>query len=66
MESMRVIRKSCNLYASPITIIKVEKLDKMTKIRLCSNVTDLNEVTIKDAGLISYQQPVFDHMKGAK
>ncbi len=63
---MRIIRKSCNSYASPITIIEVEKLDETTKIRLYSNVTDLNEATIKDAGPIPHQQTVFDRMRGDK
>ncbi len=66
METMRIIRKSCNSYASPITIIEVEKLDETTKIRLYSNVTDLNEATIKDAGPIPHQQTVFDRMRGDK
>jgi len=54
MKTMRVIWKSYNLYTSSITIIKVEKPDETTKIYLYSNVTDLNEATIKDAGLISH------------
>src|SRR6266498_1201060 len=66
MEAMQVIQKSCSPYASPITIVEVEKADGTTKIRLCSDITDLNEVTIKDARLISYQQTVFDRMGGAK
>ena len=66
MESMRVIRKLCSPYASLIIIVKVEKPDRTTKIRLCSNITNLNEATIKDAGLIPHQQIVFDRMGGAK
>src|SRR6266540_1329334 len=66
METMKVIWKSCSPYASLITIVEVEKADGTTKIRLCSDVTDLNEVTIKDAELIPYQQTVFDRMGGAK
>ncbi len=61
-----VIRKSYIPYALPITIVKVEKSDRTTKIHLCSDVTNLNEATIKDAGPILYQQTVFDRMKGAK
>ncbi len=66
MEVIRVIRKSCSPYASPITIVEVEKPDRTIKIHLCSDVTDLNKVTIKDAGLIPYQQTVFDQMGDAK
>ena len=66
MEVMQVIRKSCSPYALSITIVKVEKADETTKIRLCSDVTDLNEATIKDVGLIPHQQTVFDRMGGAK
>src|SRR6266542_3408631 len=54
MEAMQVIRKSCSPYASPITIMKVEKADRTTKIWLCSDVTNLNETTIKDARLIPH------------
>src|SRR6266498_2621690 len=32
MEAMQVIRKSCSPYASPITIVEVEKADRTTKI----------------------------------
>jgi len=66
MKTIRVIRKSCSPYALPITIVKVKKLDKMTKICLCSNVTDFNEATIKDARPIPYQQTVFDRMRDVK
>ena len=66
METMKVIWKSCSPYASPITIVEVEKADGTTKIRLCSDVTDLNEATIKDAESIPHQQTVFDRMGGAK
>ncbi len=51
IETMGVIQKSCSSYASPITIVKVEKPDRTTKIYLCSDVIDLNEATIKDASL---------------
>src|SRR6266542_6857354 len=54
MEAMQIIQKSCSPYASPITIMKVKKTDRTTKIRLCSDVTDLNEATMKDAGLIPH------------
>ena len=66
MESIGVVRKLCSLYASPITIIKVKRPDRITKICLCSDVTDFNEATIKDAGLIPYQQIIFDCMENAK
>ena len=55
METMRVIWKFYSPYTSPIIIVEVEKPDGTTKIHLCSDVTDLNEVTIKDARLIPYQ-----------
>jgi len=63
---MGVIRKSCSPYASPITIVEVEKPDGSIKICLCSNVNDLNEAKIKDAGSIPHQQMVFDHIRGVK
>jgi len=66
MKIMGVIQKSCSSYALPITIIEVEKPDRITKVYLCSDVTDLNEVIIKDAGPIPYQQTVFDCIGGAK
>ena len=66
MESMGVIRKSCSPYALLITIVKVEKPNRTTKIRLYSDVTDLNKATIKDAGPIPHQQIVFDRMGDAK
>jgi len=62
METIGVIQKSCSLYTSPITIVEVEKLNETTKIRLCNDVTNLNEIMIKDAGLISHQKTVFDQM----
>lgn len=66
MKNMRVIQKSCSPYALLITIVKVKKPDRIIKICLCNNITDLNKVTIKDTGLIPYQQIVFDRMKDAK
>jgi len=54
MEIIGVIQKLCSFYALSITIVEVEKPDRTTKIRLYSDVTDLNKVTIKDAGLILY------------
>ncbi len=55
MEIIEVIQKSCSLYTSSIIIVEVKKSDRITKICLCSDVTDLNEITIKDAKLIPYQ-----------
>src|SRR6266540_4360115 len=49
MKEIRVIRKSCSPYASPITIVEVLRSDGKWKIRLCSDTTELNKVTIKDA-----------------
>jgi len=66
METMGVIWKSCSPYALPITIMEVEKLDKTTKICLCSDVTDLNKILIKDAWPIPHQQIVFDWIGDAK
>ncbi len=63
---MKSFRKSYSSYASLITIVEVEKPDRTTKIHLCSNVTDLNEATIKDARSIPHQQTIFDHIEGAK
>ncbi len=63
---MRIIQKSCSLYAFPITIVEVEKPDRTIKIWLYNDVTDLNKIIIKDAGPIFHQQTVFDHMGGAK
>ncbi len=63
---MRVIQKSCSSYVLPITIVEVKKSDRTTKIRLCSDVINLNEIMIKDVRLISYQQIVFDQMGDAK
>ncbi len=66
METMEVIQKSYSLYALLITIIEVEKSDRTTKICLYSDITDLNEITIKDVRPIPYQQTVFDHMRDVK
>ncbi len=66
MEMIGVIQKSCNPYTLPITIVEVEKLDRTIKIHLCSDVTNLNKATIKDARLILHQQIVFDKMEKAK
>ncbi len=54
MKTMGVIQKSCSLYALPITIVEIEKPDRTTKIHLCNDIINLNEVTIKDAGPIPY------------
>ncbi len=55
IETMEVIWKSYNPYTSFIIIVEVKKSDRTIKIYLCSDVTDLNKVTIKDAGPISHQ-----------
>ncbi len=46
--------------------MKVKKPDRITKIQLCSDITNLNEIIIKDMGLIPHQQIVFDHIRGTK
>ena len=66
IETMGVIQKLCSPYTLPITIVEVEKSDRTTKIHLYNDITNLNETTIKDAGLILYQQTVFDYMEDAK
>ncbi len=66
IEFMGVICKLCSLYILPIMIVKVEKPDRTTKIRLCNDIIDLNEVTIKDIESIPYQQTVFDRIGDAK
>ena len=61
-----VIWKSCSPYVLSITIVEVERPNRITKIHLYSDVTDLNKITIKDAKPIPYQQTVFNRMKEAK
>ncbi len=66
IKTIRVIQKLCNFYALSITIIKMKKLNKIIKIYLYSDITNLNDIIIKDVKYISYQQIVFDKMKEAK
>ncbi len=65
MEEIGVIRKSCSPYASLITIVEVLRLDGKWKIRLCSDTTELNKATIKDAGLLPNFRMIFDKLGGA-
>jgi len=46
--------------------MKVKKSDDSIKVYLYSDITDFNEITIKDIGLIPHQQTVFYQMEGAK
>ena len=41
------------------------RLDGKWKIRLCSDTTELNKVTIKDAGLLPNFRMIFDKLEGA-
>src|SRR6266542_5286860 len=65
MEEIGVIQKSCNFYALPIIIVKVLRLDSKWKIRFCSDTTELNKATIKDAGLLPNFCMIFDKLGGA-
>src|SRR6266540_2390074 len=65
MEEIGVIRKSCSSYALPITIVEVLRSDGKWKIRLCSDTTELNKATIKDAGLLLNFRMIFDKLGGA-
>ena len=62
MEEIGVIQKFYSPYASPITIVKVLRSDDKWKIRLCSDTTELNKVTIKDAGLLPNFRMIFDKL----
>ncbi len=48
MEFIGIIRKSYSLYTLSITIMKVKKSDRITKIRLYSDMIDLNKIIIKN------------------
>ncbi len=65
MEEIGVIRKSCSLYASPIIIVEVLRSDGKWKIRFCSDTTELNKVTIKDARPLPNFRMIFDKLGGA-
>ncbi len=65
IEEIGVIRKLCSSYASPITIVEVLRSDGKWKIRLCSDTTELNKATIKDAGLLPNFRMIFDKLGGA-
>ncbi len=62
MEEIGVIQKSYNPYASPITIVEVLRSDGKQKIKLCSDTTNLNKATIKDAGLLPNFRMIFDKL----
>ncbi len=64
MEEIGVIRKSYSPYASPIMIVEVLRSDGKWKIRLCSDITELNKATIKDAGPLPNFQMIFDKLRG--
>ena len=59
------IRKSCSPYASPITIVEVLRSDGKWKIRFCSDITELNKATIKDAGSLPNFRMIFNKLGGA-
>ena len=56
MEKIKIIWKLYNLYILLIIIIEVLievlKSDRKWKIRLYNNITDLNKITIKNAGFL--------------
>jgi len=62
MKEIGVIQKSCSPYASPITIVEVLRSDSKWKIRLCSDTTEFNKVTIKDARPLSNFKMIFDKL----
>ncbi len=62
IKKIGVIWKSCSPYASSITIVKVLRLDGKWKIRLCSDTTELNKATIKDAGLLPNFRMIFNKL----
>ncbi len=60
MEEIRIIQKVCSLYTLSITIVEVLRLDDKWKIKLCSDITELNKTTIKDTGLLPNFCMIFD------
>ncbi len=56
MEVIKIIQKLCSSYVLLIIIIEVEKSDKTIKICLYNNITNLNNITIKDTRYIIYDK----------
>ena len=65
MEEIGVIQKSCSPYALPIMIVEILRSDDKWKIRLCSDTTELNKATIKDAGSLPNFRMIFDKLERA-
>ena len=65
MKEIGVIQKSCSPYASPIMIVEVLRSDGKWKIKLCSDTTELNKATIKDAGSLPNFRMIFNKLEGA-
>ncbi len=65
MKEIGVIWKSCSPYASFITIVEVLRSDDKWKIKICSDTTELNKATIKDARPLSNFRIIFDKLGGA-
>ncbi len=64
IEEIEVIWKLYNPYISSITIVEVLKSDGKWKIKFYSNTTELNKVTIKDAGSLPNFCMIFDKLEG--
>ena len=64
MEEIGVIQKSYSPYALPITIVKILRSDSKWKIRLCSDTTNLNKMTIKNARPLPNFHMIFDKLGG--
>jgi len=54
--------KSCSPYVLPIIIVEVLSSVSKWKIRLCSNTTNLNKVTIKDAEPLPNFRMIFNKL----
>ncbi len=65
MEEIGIIQKSCSPYASPIIIVEVLRSDSKWKIKLCSDMTKLNKVIIKDVRSLPNFRIIFDKLGGA-
>jgi len=63
MKEIKVIRKLCSPYASPITIVEVLRSDNKWKIRLCSDTTNLNKITIKDIRFLLNFKMIFNKLR---
>ena len=63
MKEIKVIQKLCSPYASPITIVKVLRLDGKQKIRLYNNTIELNKVIIKNVGFLPNFKIIFDKLE---